>query len=231
MANHDDDYFAGLLDAQLSVSLTKSQPAQLRVQLVCDDERVLPVLRERTLPARETIVRRPGKRDSCVALVQGDEATKLLEFAASKCVLKKPAAGAALAFARGEATAEDTAHALRVAQQQQGVQQHDVPVGWVSGFFDVRGAVQVDGEGGDKENEAPADKKRTRRRHSVKLVLPKSEKHVIPLIQRALQAGKVRRSSPCRIVFESAEVSKFLQSAGTLVRVKRPDLSALPAAV
>jgi hypothetical protein len=269
-----DEYFAGLLDAQLTVALTKAQPPQLRVSLVCDDERVFRVVRERAVPARETIVRRPGKRDSCVALVQGDEATKLLEFAAHKCILKRGLAAAALAYARGEASAEDVTRAIAASKDDSAYDpdSSECCVEWVSGFFDVRGMVAAlaaassarkpaGGDDADKENADPnatnatdpnatdpnvagdagepaAGKKRKRgggagsrgggRKGVVKLVLPKSEKHVIPMIQRTVQAGKVKRSSPCRLVFDSKDhLAKFLGSVGAHVRVKRADLSVL----
>jgi hypothetical protein len=64
------------------------------------------------------------------------------------------------------------------------------------------------------------------RRAVVKLVLPKNEKSLIPLIQRVL-GGKVKKSSPCRIVFEKSSLMSFMDSVGHLVRVKRAELASV----
>ncbi len=261
MTPADCEYYAGLLDAQLSVSVTrgKGEPG-VRVQLVCDDERVFGEARNLAVPARETIVRRPGKRDSCVALLAGDAARDVLEFAAEHCVVKR-----ALAAAAKEYLAEPTSERLAAVQAliPAGVPAppDEVSVQWVSGFFDVRGTVdapaepeavddappaasddaavaadadekaadadeKADDDGGDKKAKKPRAKssRAKPRRAVVKLVLPKHEKSLIPAIQRVL-GGKVKKSSPCRIVFEKASLSVFIESVGSLVRVKRADLA------
>lgn len=255
------EYFGGLLDAQLGVSVTKTTPPTLRVMLACDDERVFREMHAILTPARETIIRKPGKRDSCVALLIGEEAIKALEFAAEHCLMKKAMAAAALAFITGAGTLEAFAACQAPSADDASptlMDDTDVSAEWISGFFDVRGTVtapvavvepvvepvaaaaadsdsdseaaETDGKPGKK---AAAPKKKRApgvKRGAIKIVLPKSEKYVIPMIQKVV-GGKVKRSSPCRIVFDSKDhLAKFIAVLGDHVRVKRSDLAEVTAA-
>lgn len=250
-----NEYFGGLLDAQLSVTVTKTTPPALRVMLACDDERVFREMHTILTPARETIIRKPGKRDSCVALLTNGEAVKALEFASAHCLMKKQMAAAALAFIQGTATLDAfvAAHAASADDSSPSIDDDDVSAPWISGFFDVRGLVVA--AAADKvtidDDDTPQDsnksaaaaeetetddggkKKRrrvTKRRGAIKIVLPKSEKYVIPMIQKVV-GGKVKRSSPCRIVFDSKDhLAKFIEVLGDHVRVKRSDLAEITAA-
>lgn len=261
MTPADCEYYAGLLDAQLAVNVTrgKGEPS-VRVQLVCDDERVFGEMRNLVVPARETIVRRPSKRDSCVALLTGGQARTALEFAARHCVVKRELAAAALAYldaSSPEASAAALAAVQALLPAATGGLPEDVTVDWVSGFFDVRGSIDApdapppvaidpvaiddppadddppptdaeDAETAPKAKKKAATKKAAKpnRCAIVKLVLPKHEKSLIPLIQRVL-GGKVKKSSPCRIVFEKSSLMGFLDSVGHLVRVKRAELASV----
>ena len=213
------EYYGGLLDAQMCVSRTKSG---VRVQLASADERVLREMHMLAPISRETITRRPGKKDTCVGLLAGEAARRVLEFAARWCVVKKDLAVAALA------ALDDPDAAIP------GVEVPDAPdvtLGWASGFFDVRGevtpppappAVAV----ADPEKTPPAAKKTTprTRRATVRIILPKAEKPLVPSIQKVL-GGKVRKSSPCRIVF--TDVSVFLDTVRAHLRVRRTDLESV----
>ena len=275
-SQHSNEYFGGLLDAQLGVSVTKTTPPTLRVMLACDDERVFREMHTILTPARETIIRKPGKRDSCVALLTGEEATKALAFAAEHCLMKKAMAAAALAFITGAGTLEAfTACQAPSADDASPtfMEDADVSAEWISGFFDVRGTVtaptaptapaaptaaltapaavaqpiaeddesagedaaatetETDGELKKKKKTAAPKKKRVPgvKRGTIKIVLPKSEKYVIPMIQKVV-GGKVKRSSPCRIVFDSKDhLAKFIAVLGDHVRVKRSDLAEVTA--
>ena len=211
------EYYGGLLDAQMCVSRTKSG---VRVQLASADERVLREMHMLAPISRETITRRPGKKDTCVGLLAGEAARRVLEFAARWCVVKKDLAVAALA------ALDDPDAAIP------GVEVPDAPdvtLGWASGFFDVRGevtpppappAVAV----ADPEKTPPAAKKTISRRATVRIILPKAEKPLVPSIQKVL-GGKVRKSSPCRIVF--TDVSVFLDTVRAHLRVRRTDLESV----
>ena len=248
-----NEYFGGLLDAQLIVSVTKTTPAALRVMLACDDERVFREIHTILTPARETIIRKPGKRDSCVALLAGEEATKALAFAAEHCLIKKAMAAAALAFITGTGTLEAFTGICQAPSADDGspTQFDDVDVSaeWISGFFDVRGTVtapaaaepapaaaEPDGEESDTSADGKPGKKAAKKKRApgvkrgvIKIVLPKSEKYVIPMIQKVV-GGKVKRSSPCRIVFDSKDhLTKFIEVLGDHVRVKRSDLAEVTA--
>lgn len=264
-SQHSNEYFGGLLDAQLGVSMTKTTPPTLRVMLACDDERVFREMHAILTPARETIIRKPGKRDSCVALLTNGEATKALAFAAEHCLMKKAMAAAALAFINGTGTLDafSACQAPPSGDDDDIMNDADVSAQWISGFFDVRGTVTApspvaapaadeasehedlatetdgettDGGGGDKpgkKSAAAAPKKKRApgvKRGVIKIVLPKSEKYVIPMIQKVV-GGKVKRSSPCRIVFDSKDhLAKFIEVLGAHVRVKRSDLAEVTAA-
>ena len=219
-------YYGGLLDAQMVVTRTKSG---VRVQLASADERVLREMHMLAPISRETITRRPGKKDTCVGLLAGDAARRVLEFAAEWCVVKKDLAVAALA------ALDDPDVVIP------GVEVPDAPdvtLGWASGFFDVRGEVTPPAPAPAPapapepaaEAEASADKPRAKavraRRATVRIILPKAEKPLVPSIQKVL-GGKVRKSSPCRIVF--TDVPVFLDTVRAHLRVRRMDLESIAA--
>ena len=217
-----DKYFAGLLDGQLAVHATKAagDARTVRVTLACDDERVFREVRARVTPARETIVRRPGKKDACVALVPADRTRDVLEFAAENCVLRGELAKTALKYLDGDASADDIAAAVA----PDAADTAELSPDWVSGYFDVRGSVAPPPPE-DDDDEAPPKRRRTARRGVVKLVLPKTEKGILPRIQDMIKAGRVKKSSPCRLVFESKEhLDRFVEVISPYVRAKRGDL-------
>ena len=201
------EYYAGLIDAQLAVGLTKN--ASARVTLTSNDPRVAEQLAAKFRPTRVTIVKRPDKKDLCSALFTADNAKALLEFTAEHCVLKKDLAAKALQFMADNATAEE----VRDVQPVETLD--DVSLDWASGFFDVRGVVVPS---------VPATDSTKKRRASVKLVLPKAEKFILPALQKVL-SGKVKKSSPCRLVYETKDAIKtFVETVGDHVRAKKPDL-------
>jgi hypothetical protein len=218
------EYYGGLLDAQMCVSRTKSG---VRVQLASADERVLREMHMLAPISRETITRRPGKKDTCVGLLAGEAARRVLEFAAQWCVVKKDLAVGALA------ALDDPDAAIP------GVEMPDAPdvtLGWASGFFDVRGEVTAAAPAPAPAPEPDVDtadtaatKTRAKaapraRRATVRIILPKAEKPLVPSIQKVL-GGKVRKSSPCRIVF--TDVPVFLDTVRAHLRVRRMDLESV----
>jgi hypothetical protein len=216
------EYYGGLLDAQMCVSRTKSG---VRVQLASADERVLREMHMLAPISRETITRRPGKKDTCVGLLAGEAARRVLEFAAQWCVVKKDLAVGALA------ALDDPDAAIP------GVEMPDAPdvtLGWASGFFDVRGEVTAAAPASAPEASVDstadtATKTRAKaapraRRATVRIILPKAEKPLVPSIQKVL-GGKVRKSSPCRIVF--TDVPMFLDTVRAHLRVRRMDLESV----
>lgn len=206
------EYYAGLIDAQLNVTLAKN--AAVRVTLTSHDARVAEELSGEFRPTRVTVVKRPDKKDLCTVLFVGEDARAILDFAAKHCVLKKVLAENTLAYLAEKATADDVLGAPAVSELE------DVSLDWASGFFDVRGIVVTP---------QPATEDSKKRRGSVKLVLPKSEKFVIPALQKVLH-GKVKKSSPCRLVFESKEAIKtFVDTVQEHVRAKKEDLEAVMA--
>jgi len=207
-SNATTDYYAGLIDAQLTVAFAKNT-SEARVTLASNDPRVAEELTAKFRPNRVTIIKRPDKKDLCTALFVGDNAKALLEFAAEHCVLKKDLAAKALACIDDKASVEDVKEVPLVEELE------DVSLDWASGFFDVRGIVTA-------PQDATDDTKK--RRGSVKVVLPKSEKFVLPALQKVL-SGKVKKSSPCRLVYESRDAIKsFVDIIGEHVRAKKPDL-------
>jgi hypothetical protein len=211
------EYYGGLLDAQMCVSRTKSG---VRVQLASADERVLREMHMLAPISRETITRRPGKKDTCVGLLAGEAARRVLEFAAQWCVVKKDLAVGALA------ALDDPDAAIP------GVEMPDAPdvtLGWASGFFDVRGEVTAASPAPAPATDTAATKTRAKaapraRRATVRIILPKAEKPLVPSIQKVL-GGKVRKSSPCRIVF--TDVPVFLDTVRAHLRVRRMDLESV----
>ena len=204
------EYFAGLIDAQLTVGLAKN--ASTRVTLTCNDPRVAEELAAEFRPTRVTIIKRPDKKDLCTALFTGDQAKTLLEFASKHCVIKKDLASKALEYMAENATAEDVKNVAPVETLD------DVSLDWASGFFDVRGIVVPSVAATDDTK---------KRRASVKLVLPKAEKFILPALQKVLN-GKVKKSSPCRLVYESKDAIKtFVDTVGNHVRAKKDDLDSV----
>ena len=58
-------------------------------------------------------------------------------------------------------------------------------------------------------------------------MLPKSETFLIPALQKVI-SGKVKKTSPCRLVFESKDsIAALVDMVSDRVRVKRRDLQAL----
>ena len=202
------EYYAGLIDAQLTVAFAKTT-SEARVTLASNDPRVAEELTAKFRPNRVTIIKRPDKKDLCTALFVGDNARTLLEFAAEHCLLKKDLALKALACIDDKASVEDVKEVPLVEELDA------VSLDWASGFFDVRGIVTA-------PQDATDDTKK--RRGSVKVVLPKSEKFVLPALQKVL-SGKVKKSSPCRLVYESKDaIRSFVDTVGDHVRAKKHDL-------
>jgi hypothetical protein len=209
-------YYAGLIDAQMTVGFFAKNASKenIRVTLASNDARVAEELAAKFSPNRVTIIKRPDKKDLCTALFVGDNAKSVLEFAAEHCVLKKDLAAKAIEFMNSQATVDE------VKDVPMNSEVDDVSLDWASGFFDVRGIVTTP---------MPATDETKKRRGSVKLVLPKSEKFVLPALQKVLH-GKVKKSSPCRLVYESKDAIKtFVETVGDHVRAKKPDLDAVMA--
>jgi hypothetical protein len=202
------EYVAGLIDAQLCIAPSKN--GSIRVLLTCHEPRVADEIRETFEFTRITTIVRPNKKDMCTCLFLGEHAEALLEFAATHCILKKEVAAKALDVMRGKATLEDLA-----ALHDDAVTVDDetsLPLDWVSGYFDVKSVVV---------------RPSSQARGSVKIVLPKSDSHLIPALQKVI-SGKVKKTSPCRLVFESKDsIAALVDMVRDRVRVKRQDLDAL----
>lgn len=194
-------YYAGIIDAQLTVGLRANNTA--RVSLSYNDSRVAEELTAKFPPTSVTLTKRPNKKDVCTALFAKDNAKALLEFAAEHCVLKKPLAEKALLFLDDKATAEEV-------KDTADLEVEDVTLDWASGFIDVRGSVLVD-------EDAP-------KKSSVRVVVPKSEKFILPVLQKVIN-GKIKKASPCRLVFENqATIKALIELVGDRVRAKKSDL-------
>jgi hypothetical protein len=201
------EYYAGLVDAQLNVSIAKNNAT--RVSLISNDPRVAEELAAKFRPTRVTIVKRPEKKDLCTALFTGDAAKIVLEFAAEHCVLKKELAKKTLEFMAQNATAEDVKAVPTVETLE------DVSLDWASGFFDVRGVVIAP---------TPATEETKKKRGAVRVILPKAEKFIIPALQKVLN-GKVKKTSPCRLVFENKnDIRDLFFTTKDHVRAKKDDL-------
>ncbi len=210
------DYYAGLVDAQMNVSFAKSSATSngVRVTLTSNDPRVAEELTAKFRPNRVTIVKRPDKKDMCTALFLGEDATALLEFASEHCVMKRDLAKKTLEFMKDNATTVDVKNAGMLTDDIT----DDVSLDYAAGFFDVRGIVTAP---------QPATEESKKKRGSVKLVLPKAEKVIMLALQKVLN-GKVKKSSPCRLVYESKDAIKdFVQTVGDHVRAKKSDLDAV----
>lgn len=273
-------YFSGLLDATLALNFSctaDGTPKSMRVVLVCDDERVIRETHAVSVPTRETIVRRPGKKDNCVALFANGNAKTLLTFASENCLFKKNLAIAAVAAIEAVDDARQPALVAVKAEWDALMQAPDIDAvlstEWVTGFFEARGTVNppkpvtavvaadapvvvshvsetvdtvdtvdtvVDATGADTADTADSKSKGKGkgkaapkpkaprapkpRRGVIKYVLPKHEKALIPLIQKAIGAGKIKKSSPCRLIFDASEIETFLEVVGRHVRARSADL-------
>jgi hypothetical protein len=263
-------YFSGLLDATLALNFSctaDGAPKSMRVVLVCDDERVTRETHSVSIPTRETIVRRPGKKDNCVALFANGNAKTLLAFAAENCLIKKNLAIAAIAAIEAVDDARPAALLAVKAEWDALMQAPDIDAvlstEWVTGFFEARGTVnppkpvvdaaadapvEVDhhvsdtvdtsvvvsdppagADTADTADSKPKSKPKAPRapkprRGVVKYVLPKHEKALIPLIQKVIGAGKIKKSSPCRLIFDASEIETFLEVVGRHVRARSADL-------
>lgn len=201
------EYYAGLVDAQLNVSIAKNNAT--RVSLISNDPRVAEELAAKFRPTRVTIVKRPEKKDLCTALFTGDAATSVLEFAAERCILKKELAKKTLEFMAENATAEDVKAVPALENLD------DVSLDWASGFFDVRGVVIAPVAATDESK---------KKRGAVRVILPKAEKFIIPALQKVLN-GKVKKTSPCRLVFENKnDIRDLFFTMKDHVRAKKDDL-------
>jgi hypothetical protein len=230
------DYYAGLLDAQLGVNFRAK--SHVRVTLTSADRRVASELSGKfDQPNRVTTVETPGKKSVCTVVYTDDAARNLLKFASEHCVLKKKLAEETLKFMDGKATAEDVVsktNDLNIPDK--------VSVPWASGYFDVRGTVMppvyvhgdrneddsaIESSSEDHHGDKKKPTKKKKKRGTIKLILPKSEKGVLPLLKEVLH-GKVKKSSPCRLVFESKDmIRQFVDTVGDHVRVKKEDLDAV----
>lgn len=203
---NEDQYFAGLIDAQLSVSVTKNDV--FRVMLSCHEPRVIEQIREKFAFTRITTISRPGKKDVCTCLFLGDDAKTILEFAVAHCVVKKQLAVEVLKCLDGKST---------VAEVRNVDLSEDVPeltIDWASGFFDVRGIISAAETTGDSK----------KKRASIKLVVPKVEKFIIPALQKVLH-GNVKKTSPCRLVFDTKDsIRAFSETVRGRLRVKNDEL-------
>lgn len=263
-------YFSGLLDATLALNFSctaDGAPKSMRVVLVCDDERVTRETHSVSVPTRETIVRRPGKKDNCVALFANGNAKTLLAFASENCLIKKNLAIAAIAAIEAVDDARPAALLAVKAEWDALMQAPDIDAvlstEWVTGFFEARGTVNppkpvvdaaadapvevdhhvsdtvntvVNTAGADTADTADSKSKAKAapkpkaprapkpRRGVVKYVLPKHEKALIPLIQKVIGAGKIKKSSPCRLIFDASEIETFLEVVGRHVRARSADL-------
>lgn len=206
----DDEYYAGMIDAQMNVTLSKSE--QVRVMLVSSDARVAEYMSARFMPSRITIVKRPQKKDVCTILFLGDQSRPLLEFAKEHCKLKNTVAEKTLQFMDKKVQA-DALHNVPINTNVD-----SVSLDYASGMFDVRGIVTMP---------VPATETTKRKRGNVKLVMPKSEQFLVPALQRVLH-GRVKKASPCRLVYENRELIGTLKSTVEHhVRAKRQDLMML----
>lgn len=207
---YQNEYYAGLIDAQLFVGFRMKEKI-LRTTLDSKDPRVAKEVADRFQPTKLTTIHHPGKNeDVCILTYDRESAREILTFATEHCVLKKDLAKAALGYLDGTVSVDDVM-ALVNKDTTETATEFSVP--WVSGYFDVRGTVTKPAIKGDK-----------RIRGAIKLVLPKSEKVLIEALQRVV-AGRVKKSSPCRLVYESKEtIRNFVDVVGPHVRAKRSDL-------
>lgn len=206
-----DNYYAGLIDAQLTVSTTKNESA--RAVLTSQDPRVAEQISIKFRPTRITIIKRPNKADQCTILFTDESMESVLQFAAEHCVMKRELAIKTLEYIKSSASVDDIKQATTNIPN---ADMDPVDIDWAAGFFDARGTVNPT---------VVKDKKK--KRGSVKFVLPKSEKFVIPALQRVLQ-GRVKKNSPCRLVYDTKETIKsFVETIDGHVYAKKTDFCTL----
>lgn len=195
-----DEYLAGLIDAQLVILPMRKNV--LRVGLQNKDSRISREITQRFPCTKETIIRDP-KKETCCMLYVGDAARDILEFARDKCIAKSDMAKAALDCLDGKTT--DIPEPTDVPEDCP-----DVDVQWVSGFFDAKCDMDLDTE---------------TKKARVKLVVPKTQAALIAKIQKTA-GGKVKKGSPCRLVFDSkTAIRGFLEACGDHIRVKAEEVS------
>jgi len=203
-------YFAGLIDAQLSVSTTKNNTA--RATLTSQDPRIAEQISIKFRPTRITIIKRPAKPDQCTILFTGDNMMSLLQFAVQHCVMKRDLAQKTLEYVEEKASATDLANTTMNPDLSL------IDLDWAGGYFDVRGSVTQD---------IPATKDAKKKRGSVKLVFPKHERYAIPALQRVVQ-GRIKKNSPCRLVYDTKDsIRGFLETMNEHVWAKKSDLDQL----
>ena len=204
------EYYAGLLDMQLGVTFRANK--HVRALLTSTDARVVDQITAKFAPTKITTVRRPGKKESCVVLFVHEDARPLLEFAAEHCLCRKHIAQAGLKFLDGALDVAGVQAAMAAAIEAPAT----APIAWIAGVFDMRGSVSFPPEG----------------KRAIKLAFPKSERALLAAILVQLPHGRVKKSSPCRLVFESKEsIRGFLAVLGGHVRSKRGDLDQLETAL
>jgi len=202
-------YFAGLIDAQLSITTTKNNTA--RATLVSQDPRIAEQISIKFRPTRITIIKRPSKPDQCTILFTGDNMMSLLRFAAEHCVMKRDLAKTTLEYMTNEATEMDIKNVALNTDL-------DIDLDWAGGYFDVRGMITQD---------VPATENTKKKRGAVKVVFPKHERFAIPALQRVMQ-GRVKKNSPCRLVYESKDaIKEFMSTVDGHIWTKKQDLRKL----
>lgn len=93
-----------------------------------------------------------------------------------------------------------------------------VTLDYASGMFDVRSIVTMP---------KPATETTKKKRGNVKVIVPKAEAFIIPALQKVLH-GRVKKTSPCRLVYESKDMIGTLKSTVEHhVRAKAHDLMML----
>jgi len=210
---NDNEYYAGMIDAQMTITLSKNK--QVRVVLVSSDARIAEQVSAKFMPSRITIVKRPQKKDVCTILFLGDQSRPLLEFAMEHCKLKKTMAQKTFDFLEGKI---DISLMHDVLKEPLNENVEDLTLDYASGMFDVRGIVTMP---------VPATETTKRKRGNVKLVVPKAEQFLVPALQRVLH-GRVKKTSPCRLVYENRDMIGTLKSTvANHVRAKRQDLMML----
>lgn len=206
-----DNYYAGLIDAQLAVSTTKNESA--RAVLSSQDPRVAEQISIKFRPTRITIIKRPNKADQCTILFTNENMESLLQFAAEHCVMKRELAIKTLEYIKSSASVDDIKQATTNIPN---ADMDPVDIDWAAGFFDARGTINP-----------TVVKDNKKKRGNIKFALPKSEKFVIPALQRVLQ-GRVKKNSPCRLVYDTKETIKsFVETIDGHVYAKKTDFRTL----
>jgi len=206
----DNEYYAGMIDAQMNVTLSKND--QVRVVLSSNDPRIAEHISAKFMPTRITIVKRPQKKDVCTILFVGEQSKPLLEFAMHHCKVRKRLAEKTLMFMDKKIPAHD----LKQVPLDTAVE--NVTLDYASGMFDVRSIVTMP---------KPATETTKKKRGNVKVVVPKAEAFIIPALQKVLH-GRVKKTSPCRLVYESKDMIGTLKhTVEHHIRAKAKDLMML----